>query len=175
MVVHELTHFQQPSRPQSPSLLEAAILEGTADFVASLAVAGADGTIGHRMTGGIAERYVRAKTGTLNGISALSGFASAPLSGAAMMRAPLAFSIVVNDLSVGVPAKPLQDAIVESLVAYLGSPLTPPPAAASGTPAAIARWHSSSAALKPANSVSVSATSKFHFENWRSFSRNTSP
>ena len=107
----------------------------SADFVASLAVAGADGTIGHRMTGGIAERYVRAKTGTLNGISALSGFASAPLSGAAMMRAPLAFSIVVNDLSVGVPAKPLQDAIVESLVAYLGSPLTPPPAAASGTPA----------------------------------------
>lgn len=102
----------------------------SADFVASLAVAGADGTIWHRMSGGIAERYVRAKTGTLNGVSALSGFASAPLSGASMLRAPLAFSVVLNDLSMGMPAKPLQDAIVESLVAYQGAPIAVPTAAA---------------------------------------------
>ena len=102
----------------------------SADFVASLAVAGADGTIWHRMSGGIAERYVRAKTGTLNGVSALSGFASAPLSGASMLRALLAFSVVLNDLSMGMPAKPLQDAIVESLVAYQGAPIAVPTAAA---------------------------------------------
>lgn len=106
----------------------------SADFVASLAVAGADGTIWHRMSGGIAERYVRAKTGTLNGVSALSGFASAPLSGASMLRAPLAFCVVLNDLSMGMPAKPLQDAIVESLVAYQGASLPGIPTA-SGAPA----------------------------------------
>lgn len=106
----------------------------SADFAASLAVAGADGTIWHRMSGGIAERYVRAKTGTLNGVSALSGFASAPLSGASMLRAPLAFCVVLNDLSMGMPAKPLQDAIVESLVAYQGASLPTAPTG-SGAPA----------------------------------------
>lgn len=90
----------------------------SADFVASLALAGADGTIFHRMSGGIAERYVRAKTGTLNGVSCLSGFAGAPLSTAAAIRAPLAFSILVNDHEDGGAAKRLQDSIVEALVAY---------------------------------------------------------
>ena len=37
----------------------------SAEFLASLAVAGTDGTIAHRMGGTLAERYVRAKTGTL--------------------------------------------------------------------------------------------------------------
>jgi D-alanyl-D-alanine carboxypeptidase/D-alanyl-D-alanine-endopeptidase (penicillin-binding protein 4) len=99
-----------------------------ADFVASLALAGADGTIGHRMTGSVAERYVRAKTGTLNGISCLSGYAGAPLPGSQPLRPPLAFSILVDlgeDSSIA-PAKRLQDAVVEALVTYL----SPAPAAA---------------------------------------------
>ena len=86
-----------------------------ADFIGSLALAGADGTIGHRMEGGLAERYVRAKTGTLAGVSCLAGYAGAP------GRAPLAFAIFMND----VPdpstqkARKAQDAIAEALVAYL--------------------------------------------------------
>jgi D-alanyl-D-alanine carboxypeptidase/D-alanyl-D-alanine-endopeptidase (penicillin-binding protein 4) len=109
-----------------------------ADFVASLALAGADGTIGHRMTGGVAERYVRAKTGTLNGISCLSGYAGAPTPGSQPLRPPLAFSILVNELGEdgGVaPAKRLQDAVMEALVTYqsvnlpvaAGALVAPPP------------------------------------------------
>ena len=108
-----------------------------ADFVASLAVAGADGTIGHRMSGGPAERLVRAKTGTLNGISCLSGCASAPQPAGQSLRAPLAFSILVNDLNEEgstTAAKRLQDAVVEALVSYQSSAsaavATPTPAAA---------------------------------------------
>jgi serine-type D-Ala-D-Ala carboxypeptidase/endopeptidase (penicillin-binding protein 4) len=58
-----------------------------ADFIGSLALAGADGTVSHRMEGGLAERYVRAKTGTLAGVSCLAGYAGAP------GHAPLAFAI----------------------------------------------------------------------------------
>ena len=100
-----------------------------ADFVASLALAGADGTIGHRMSGSVAERYVRAKTGTLSGISCLSGYAGAPAPGSQPLRPPLAFAVLVNDLGEdgGVqPAKRLQDAVVEALVTYLSvSPSSP--------------------------------------------------
>jgi D-alanyl-D-alanine carboxypeptidase/D-alanyl-D-alanine-endopeptidase (penicillin-binding protein 4) len=44
------------------------------DFLQSLAVAGIDGTIKNRFTGSRAHGFVRAKTGTLNGVSALSGY-----------------------------------------------------------------------------------------------------
>jgi D-alanyl-D-alanine carboxypeptidase/D-alanyl-D-alanine-endopeptidase (penicillin-binding protein 4) len=84
-----------------------------ADFVGSLGLAGADGTVGHRMEG--AERYVRAKTGTLQGVSCLAGYAGAP------GRAPLAFAILMNDLSDASSnrARTAQDRIAEILVAYL--------------------------------------------------------
>ena len=64
----------------------------SAEFLASLAVAGTDGTIAHRMGGTLAERYVRAKTGTLANVSCLSGFAGSP------GHLPLVFSILVNDV-----------------------------------------------------------------------------
>ncbi|MFZ9887932.1 MAG: D-alanyl-D-alanine carboxypeptidase/D-alanyl-D-alanine endopeptidase, partial [Myxococcota bacterium] len=44
------------------------------EFVNSLAVAGTQGTIGFRMKDTVAERRLRAKTGTLRGVSALSGY-----------------------------------------------------------------------------------------------------
>ena len=44
------------------------------DFLTSLAVAGIDGTIANRFQGTDAVGLVRAKTGTLNGVSALSGY-----------------------------------------------------------------------------------------------------
>ena len=65
----------------------------SAEFLASLAVAGTDGTIAHRMGGTLAERYVRAKTGTLANVSCLSGFAGSP------GHTPLVFSIIVNDVA----------------------------------------------------------------------------
>jgi D-alanyl-D-alanine carboxypeptidase/D-alanyl-D-alanine-endopeptidase (penicillin-binding protein 4) len=86
-----------------------------ADFIGSLALAGADGTVSHRMEGGLAERYVRAKTGTLAGVSCLAGYAGAP------GHAPLAFAIFMNDVPdpSTLKARHAQDAIAEALVAYL--------------------------------------------------------
>lgn len=88
-----------------------------ADFVGSLAVAGTDGTTVHRMEKSVAERYVRAKTGTLNGVSCLSGYAGAP------GRVPLAFSILMNEVpDTGTQdARRAQDAIAEALVAFLSA------------------------------------------------------
>jgi D-alanyl-D-alanine carboxypeptidase/D-alanyl-D-alanine-endopeptidase (penicillin-binding protein 4) len=87
----------------------------SADYLGSLSLAGADGTIGHRMAGGLAERYVRAKTGTLIGVSCLSGYAGAP------GKAPLVFSILMNDVGDAATGKArrVQDQIAETLVAYL--------------------------------------------------------
>ena len=48
------------------------------EFLASLAVGGADGTLAHRTGGSAAERDVRAKTGTLADASCLSGVVGAP-------------------------------------------------------------------------------------------------
>ncbi len=88
-----------------------------ADFVGSLAVAGADGTISHRLSGTVAERQVRAKTGTLQGTSSLAGYAGWP------NRSPLAFAIFVNGLSDGATsqARAAQDEICRLLVTYLSA------------------------------------------------------
>jgi D-alanyl-D-alanine carboxypeptidase/D-alanyl-D-alanine-endopeptidase (penicillin-binding protein 4) len=85
----------------------------SAEFLASLAVAGTDGTIAHRMGGTLAERYVRAKTGTLATVSCLSGFAGSP------GHTPLVFSILVNDTPSAIEARRAQDRAAEILVAYL--------------------------------------------------------
>jgi len=82
------------------------------DFVASLAVAGTQGTIRHRMREGPAERRVRAKTGTLRGVSALSGYVVAP------NDRVLAFSILVEGYGHDVRVSQIwaiQDQIVEAL------------------------------------------------------------
>ncbi|MBE2281065.1 MAG: D-alanyl-D-alanine carboxypeptidase/D-alanyl-D-alanine-endopeptidase [Ignavibacteriaceae bacterium] len=44
------------------------------DFYSSLAIGGVDGTLRKRMKGGAAEGNFRGKTGTLNGVSTLSGY-----------------------------------------------------------------------------------------------------
>jgi D-alanyl-D-alanine carboxypeptidase/D-alanyl-D-alanine-endopeptidase (penicillin-binding protein 4) len=84
-----------------------------AEFLASLAVAGTDGTIAHRMGNGLADRHVRAKTGTLASASCLSGFAGSP------GRVPLIFSIMINDIANASEARRAQDKVAELLVAYL--------------------------------------------------------
>ena len=63
------------------------------EFVTSLAVAGNTGTLSHRMAQSGADGVLRGKTGTLMGVSALSGYVQTPRSG------PVAFSIMVNGLS----------------------------------------------------------------------------
>jgi D-alanyl-D-alanine carboxypeptidase/D-alanyl-D-alanine-endopeptidase (penicillin-binding protein 4) len=76
------------------------------EFFAALPVAGADGTLEKRMTRGAALRRVRAKSGFINGVSALSGVADNPTAG------PVAFSILVNGRGlVNGEAKRLQDRI----------------------------------------------------------------
>jgi D-alanyl-D-alanine carboxypeptidase/D-alanyl-D-alanine-endopeptidase (penicillin-binding protein 4) len=92
----------------------------SAEFLASLAVAGTDGTIAHRMGGTLAERYVRAKTGTLATVSCLSGFAGSP------GKMPIVFSILVNDAS-PVEARRAQDRAAELLVAYLEGDISTKP------------------------------------------------
>ena len=83
------------------------------EFMASLAIAGTDGTIGHRMGNTLAERYVRAKTGTLATASCLSGIAGSPGHG------PLVFSILMNDLTGAGEARQAQDRAAELLVAFV--------------------------------------------------------
>jgi D-alanyl-D-alanine carboxypeptidase/D-alanyl-D-alanine-endopeptidase (penicillin-binding protein 4) len=83
------------------------------EFLASLAVSGADGTLANRMAGSAAERYVRAKTGTLAKVSCLSGVAGAP------GQKPLVFSLLMNDVRSPVEARGLQDQVTELLVGFL--------------------------------------------------------
>jgi len=83
------------------------------EFLASLAVSGADGTLANRMTGSAAERYVRAKTGTLAKVSCLSGVAGAP------GQKPLVFSFLMNEVRSPTDARALQDQATELLVGFL--------------------------------------------------------
>ena len=62
------------------------------DFLASLAIAGADGTMRSRLQDSPAQRFVRAKTGTLDEVSALAGYAGA------VGKSPIVFAILVTGL-----------------------------------------------------------------------------
>lgn len=89
------------------------------DLVASLAIAGTDGTLDRRMSGTPAERQVRAKTGTLATVSALSGYVALDT------RTPVAFSVLVENIPRGGnglhEARSLQDDVARALVLYLRS------------------------------------------------------
>ncbi|HVX94604.1 MAG TPA: D-alanyl-D-alanine carboxypeptidase/D-alanyl-D-alanine-endopeptidase, partial [Polyangia bacterium] len=110
--LYDSNHF---SPEQITTVLRAASRDFrvSAEFLSSLAVAGTDGTIAHRMAGTLAERYVRAKTGTLASVSCLSGFAGSP------GHVPLVFSILMNDIPNAAEARRAQDRVAEILVAYL--------------------------------------------------------
>lgn len=69
----------------------------------SLPIAGVDGTLGSRMRGSAAHHNVRAKTGTVSGVSTLSGYATAANGHF------LAFSILVNEVSSSQTGRHLQD------------------------------------------------------------------
>ncbi|MDR0965550.1 MAG: D-alanyl-D-alanine carboxypeptidase/D-alanyl-D-alanine-endopeptidase [Myxococcales bacterium] len=61
------------------------------EFLSSLGIAAQDGTLQYRMEGSEAERRLRAKTGTLENVSALSGYVQT------MGGERLAFAVVAND------------------------------------------------------------------------------
>jgi len=79
-----------------------------AEFFAALAIAGNDGTLKKRMEG---NAWVRAKTGTLDHVSALSGVVATNMH-------PIFFSILVNDFPKHVigDVRTLQDKLVMELV-----------------------------------------------------------
>ena len=66
------------------------------DFLAQLAIGGVDGTMRGRFREWSKPRAIRAKTGTLDAVAALSGYVLPPPG-----RAPIAFSLLVN----GIPGK----------------------------------------------------------------------
>ena len=80
------------------------------EFLSQLSMAGVDGTLGQRFTAAAVRRHVRAKTGTLSDVSALSGYVLLSQNRGA------AFSILVNGAENQVQAaRELQDRIVTSI------------------------------------------------------------
>ena len=65
--------------------------QSSPEFVASLPIGGIDGTLDHRMIGSPAARKIRAKTGFINGVRTLSGYAWND------RGRLLIFSILIND------------------------------------------------------------------------------
>lgn len=81
------------------------------EFIAALPVAGVDGTLRSRMRDGRARRRVRAKTGTLTGVSALSGYAQT------VGGERLVFAMVMNGFVCDVQrVRRIQDRVCEALV-----------------------------------------------------------
>ncbi|NOZ03872.1 MAG: D-alanyl-D-alanine carboxypeptidase/D-alanyl-D-alanine-endopeptidase [FCB group bacterium] len=84
-----------------------------AEFLAALPTGGWDGTLKNRMLTGTTNRRIRAKTGTLEGVSCLSGYAFT------RNNEPLAFSIMINGyVGDADPYRRLQDDICSVLVNF---------------------------------------------------------
>lgn len=89
------------ARPEFPALF------------ASLPIAGVDGTIHDRMRSGPAKRNCRAKTGSLIGVSALSGFCTT------RSGRTVAFSFLMNGVSVWT-ARRIQDRMAQAIAGWNG-------------------------------------------------------
>ena len=81
-------------------------------FDSSLAIAGQDGTLAGRMGGTSAAGRCRGKTGTLSGVSALSGYCGSD-------KGVVAFSILMNDTET-TKARKLQDRMTVAIARYRG-------------------------------------------------------
>ena len=79
-------------------------------FAGRLAVAGRDGTLARRFVDGPVAGRLRAKTGSLDGVAALAGYAD-NRGGAA-----LSFAYIINGLPRGATGRALQDAVAAALV-----------------------------------------------------------
>jgi serine-type D-Ala-D-Ala carboxypeptidase/endopeptidase (penicillin-binding protein 4) len=100
------------SAKQVGSLLVAMLEEPASDdFFESLPRAGVEGTLSNRMEGTAAEGRCRAKTGTISGVSALSGYCE-------IGGEPVAFSILMNGVSNVTAARSLQDRMAVAIARY---------------------------------------------------------
>jgi D-alanyl-D-alanine carboxypeptidase/D-alanyl-D-alanine-endopeptidase (penicillin-binding protein 4) len=86
---------------------------GFAKLYASLPIAGRDGTLSTRMRHGRARGRCRAKTGTLTGVSALSGYCET------RGGRTLVFSVLMNRANV-YTARAIQDRVANALAGYRG-------------------------------------------------------
>jgi D-alanyl-D-alanine carboxypeptidase/D-alanyl-D-alanine-endopeptidase (penicillin-binding protein 4) len=77
-----------------------------------LPVAGVTGTLARRFLGTPVSGHLRAKTGSLNNVAALAGYADTRNEG------ELTFAFVMNGLAIGADPVPAQRALAELLVAY---------------------------------------------------------
>jgi D-alanyl-D-alanine carboxypeptidase/D-alanyl-D-alanine-endopeptidase (penicillin-binding protein 4) len=86
----------------------------SSEFVGQLAIGGVDGTLHKRFRELKDKRILRAKTGTLEATSALSGYVFGPPG-----KAPLAFAIVVNDVAGKVSGtRAAMDKLIEAIVKH---------------------------------------------------------
>jgi D-alanyl-D-alanine carboxypeptidase/D-alanyl-D-alanine-endopeptidase (penicillin-binding protein 4) len=86
---------------------------GFSKLYSSLPIAGRDGTLATRMRSGPARGHCRAKTGTLTGVSALSGYC------VSRSRRLFAFSVLMNNANV-YTARSIQDRVAQALAGYRG-------------------------------------------------------
>src|SRR3989338_502178 len=86
-----------------------------AEYVSSLSIMGVDGSLKHRMDGSTLDWMVRGKTGTLDGVSAVSGYTTC-YSCSVNKREVFAFSIIMNNLKCDVNRVwQIQNQIISSL------------------------------------------------------------
>ena len=89
------------------------------EFMASLPIAGVDGTLRNRMQGMYAEKILRAKTGTLSGVSALAGYTKTA------DGEVLAFGILVSHyVGSAASAREIQDKIGNYLTQFSRHPVS---------------------------------------------------
>jgi D-alanyl-D-alanine carboxypeptidase/D-alanyl-D-alanine-endopeptidase (penicillin-binding protein 4) len=116
-------HDLVTARAVSELLIRADRANWKPSFVASLPVAGVDGTLRLRMRGGPAQGKLAAKTGTLAYVSALAGYVTT----AAGER--LAFSVLINNYAGALSAKRVEDLIGVALASatekVLRAPMPP--------------------------------------------------
>ena len=89
------------------------------EFLASLPIAGVDGTLRNRMQGMLGEQVLRAKTGTLSGVSALAGYTTTA------DDEVVAFGILISHyVGSATPARNIQDQIGSYLTGFSRHPVS---------------------------------------------------
>ncbi|HLB41329.1 MAG TPA: D-alanyl-D-alanine carboxypeptidase/D-alanyl-D-alanine-endopeptidase [Gammaproteobacteria bacterium] len=82
------------------------------EFISALPIAGVDGTLKHRL--GYIARKVRAKTGTISGVTSLAGYT------VSADKEPLAFVVMINgNRGMGWRYKALEDKVIMTLTRYV--------------------------------------------------------
>lgn len=108
-----LTDNNRASAKATAKLLAAMSKRATGNaFYESLPRAGKEGTLASRMRGSVAEDRCRGKTGTISGVSALSGYCNAGRGDR------LSYSILMNGVSNTTSARYLQDRMVIEIARY---------------------------------------------------------